>query len=1273
MKTLAAGLSGLALLAAQAAADPPVIQPIPDWTIDEDTMLTVEVTVTDGDSPTLVYWVEVDDTHLSVSFDELNMEVHVTPARDWNGTGHVTVGADDMDGGRTMVEETFAVVVTRVNDCPVYLDSTPRPPLTTPEDVCLDIPFSILQLSFRDIDWTWGGDTLSFQNPSYTIGTVENTATGWRLCAPSNFNGTGRLDYQATDGDCVINGRLNITVQAVNDCPVQIQPWDFQQGTEDQSLLVANLVQGWSDVEGSALGFAGFAGDDLGFTADWNAQTGSLSLHPAADWNGAAQLTLLVGDGACQVPAPLDLTLDAVNDAPRLQAPATLELDEDALLEAPFIITEVDGPELNVTVECSAPELAASWEAGLLRLEPQADWNGTATVTLSACDAFQGPEACSEAQVAVTVLPLNDAPVLEPLPDVALAEDSQLTVPVVVEDIDSQDLAITVASDQPDLTALWEPAQQRVRLTPAADWHGGAVITVSVDDQDGRAVDQASFAAVVTPVNDTPVLPTAQALELSEDGVLSVPFPVSDVDGPALAVTVESGEAALVAVWLLESGELSLTPAADWNGSALLTVTACDGADPEACVQTTVAVTVLPVNDAPVILPLADQAFPEDTPALVAVDLSDLDSSELLIGVTTDDSALTAVWQAADSRIVLTPAANWHGGAVVTLSVDDQDGRALATASFTATVTAVNDAPVLPDLPPQEMVEDNILLVAFPISDLDGPLLQVTASSSAPELVVAWLPESGELRLAPAVDWNGSALVTVTACDGDPQDEICVEAQLPVSVVAINDPPQVEPVADQTLVEDTPAWLPLVVHDVDSQDILLTVDADRGALEVSWDAAGSRLLLTPAADWNGITRVKLTLDDQGGRALGTLTFTTTVTPVNDAPVLPETAQLQLAEDVPLQLDYPVGDVDGPALTVSAACDTNAVTAVWQAQDGLLLVTPAADWSGTALLTVTACDGHEGGEACVQALIAVTVGAVNDAPVIEPLALQRLAEDSVVLVPVTISDLDNAQWTVGVASDQPGLAVSWLEEGQARLAPAANWHGSATVTVSVDDGEGRTVTETTFQVLVQPVNDAPHAAPCGEWSCGLVDDPVAFRQLLLNGGLLLDVADVDQDELTLTWFVDGEPVSSHRVSAGADTLHCWSLPAPPEEVLDGAIVLRAELGDGAITLNPGGADCAWELDFTGLGGAAPEHFTLGPGYPNPFNPSARLPFSLEQAGEMRLAVFDLRGAQVAVLVQGWQAAGVHEAVWNAGGQASGIYLAVLESGGRRLVERLTLLK
>ena len=74
---------------------------------------------------------------------------------------------------------------------------------------------------------------------------------------------------------------------------------------------------------------------------------------------------------------------------------------------------------------------------------------------------------------------------------------------------------------------------------------------------------------------------------------------------------------------------------------------------------------------------------------------------------------------------------------------------------------------------------------------------------------------------------------------------------------------------------------------------------------------------------------------------------------------------------------------------------------------------------------------------------------------------------------------------------------------------------------------------------------------------------------------------------------------------------------------------------------------------------PAHLAFGPCSPNPFNSQTFIRYSLSQPSQIRLAVFDVRGRQVALLADGQQTAGSHEARWNAAGMASGLYFCRLE--------------
>ncbi len=88
--------------------------------------------------------------------------------------------------------------------------------------------------------------------------------------------------------------------------------------------------------------------------------------------------------------------------------------------------------------------------------------------------------------------------------------------------------------------------------------------------------------------------------------------------------------------------------------------------------------------------------------------------------------------------------------------------------------------------------------------------------------------------------------------------------------------------------------------------------------------------------------------------------------------------------------------------------------------------------------------------------------------------------------------------------------------------------------------------------------------------------------------------------------------------------------------------------------------------------------LLPNYPNPFNPSTTVVFALDRPADVRLAVHDVRGRLVAMLVQDYQPAGRHQVVWNGANLqgspvASGVYLIRLQAGSTQDSRRILLLK
>lgn len=90
------------------------------------------------------------------------------------------------------------------------------------------------------------------------------------------------------------------------------------------------------------------------------------------------------------------------------------------------------------------------------------------------------------------------------------------------------------------------------------------------------------------------------------------------------------------------------------------------------------------------------------------------------------------------------------------------------------------------------------------------------------------------------------------------------------------------------------------------------------------------------------------------------------------------------------------------------------------------------------------------------------------------------------------------------------------------------------------------------------------------------------------------------------------------------------------------------------------------------------FELAQNFPNPFNPSTRIPFELTRGARVTLAVYDVAGRHVRAVLDRQYPAGLHEAEWDgkddAGrGVASGVYFYRMHAGNRTETRRMVLLK
>ncbi|MBO6574167.1 MAG: VCBS repeat-containing protein [Rhodothermales bacterium] len=140
----------------------------------------------------------------------------------------------------------------------------------------------------------------------------------------------------------------------------------------------------------------------------------------------------------------------------------------------------------------------------------------------------------------------------------------------------------------------------------------------------------------------------------------------------------------------------------------------------------------------------------------------------------------------------------------------------------------------------------------------------------------------------------------------------------------------------------------------------------------------------------------------------------------------------------------------------------------------------------------------------------------------------------------------------------------------------------------------------------------------------------------------------------------------------------------------AVFEPAATGDFVLKLVEGGESAASVVGFGGqvevgqLALAAtstsseslsevPGGFRIEGNYPNPFNPQTTIAFDIAETARVRLAVVDMLGRELAVLVDGQVSAGRHTAVFDAGNVPSGVYLVRMSTAEHTLTHSMTLIK
>jgi len=591
-------------------------------------------------------------------------------------------------------------------------------------------------------------------------------------------------------------------------------------------------------------------------------------------------------------------------------------------------------------------------------------------------------------------------------------------------------------------------------------------------------IDPATVGAQITSDADSttagtipPVLDPIDDQSVNEGEELYFPVTASDPDGDTLTLSTTG----------FPSGA-SFTDNEDGTGSFSWTPT-YDQADTYTAVRFEVSdgnlidfeeitITVNNVNRVPVAKDDAygineDNILNVSAPGVLTNDSDDdLDTltASLVTGTGPDNGTLILN---ANGSLSYTPAADFNGTDSFTYEVSDGQGGT-ATATVTITVTPVNDPPVATD-DSATTPEDTPVTIAVLANDSDvdvGDTLSVTSVSDPSK---ATINEDNTVTYNPDPDFNGPASFTYEVSDGKGG---IATATVTIDVTAVNDAP-VAGDDSATTPEDTPVTIAVLANDsdIDVGDTLSVISVTQGAIgAVAINPGDITVTYIPDPDSNGTDSFTYNVRDVQG-ATATATVSITITAVNDPPVAKDDSATT-NEDTEVTIPVLANDSDidvGDTLSVISVTQGAIGTVAFS--DSTVTYTPDPNFNGSDSFTYTISDGNGSTD---TAIVAITITAVNDAPVAMDDSATSL-EDISIIIDVLANDIDVDGSSLSIASvtDPPNGTAVVNPNSTVTYTPESNFNGTDSFTYIITDGLINS-NIATVNITVTPVNDPPVA-------------------------------------------------------------------------------------------------------------------------------------------------------------------------------------------------------
>ena len=730
---------------------------------------------------------------------------------------------------------------------------------------------------------------------------------------------------------------------------------------------------------------------------------------------------------------------------------------------------------------------------------------------------------------------------------------------------EAHDLIVTTVAGAVNGTVMLSESKATVTFAHDGSETTSGSFTYTVSD--GTATDTATVNITVTPVNDPPGAPTVTDQTATAGSLYTYQVPeVIDPDGDDITYDAFQGSAYNpLPDWLRfnqDTRTFKGTPRKVHVAEYEILVSVSDGQAAAREASFTLKV-VLPPNrppSAPALSPLSateDRSFTYQVPVF-----TDLDEDTLVYSAALEDGGSLPEWLSfsATTRTFSgtpleddTPASH----SIRVTATDDGEPPKSASATFTLTVVAVNDAPVAVNDTATVAEAGSVDIASSTLlandSDAEGDDLSVTNVAGAPNGTVTLSEDKATVTYTHDGSETTSGSFTYTVSDGTATDTATVN----VTVTAANDAPvaanDTATVAEGGSVDIAASTLLANDSDAEGDDLSVTnvADAVNGTVTLSEDKA----TVTYTHDGSETTSGSFTYTVSDGTATDMATVTITVTAANDPPVatddtatVAEGGSVDIAASTLLAND---SDAEGDDLIVTAVA--GAVNGTVMLSESKATVTFAHDGSETSSgsFTYTVSDG----KATDTATVNVTVTAANDAPVaVNDTATVAEAGSVDIAVSTLLANDYDAEGddlvVTAVASAVNGTVT--LSENKATVTythdGSETTSGSFTYTVS----DGTATNPATVNVTVTAANDAPVAvndtATVAE--AGSVD--IAASTLLANdsdaegddlsvtavAGAVNGTVTLSEDKATVTYTHDGSETSpgsfTYTVSDGTAT-------------------------------------------------------------------------------------------------------------------------------------------